>query len=267
MLKQMPESEYRAHEGVSQSFLKDVLSLSGRELQHKMKNPTQPSEKMIKGTMAHAIALEGQQVCLEGFAIDRWPSLTGNSRTKKGIIDGVEMGYQAYKKQLIATGKTMMREEEIVALEGVAASIETSFGRFFKEGNPEISMIDVEIEGVKAKGMIDFEPPEHFLFDLKITSKKLDDKQMRNFLYFDRWLVQAAFYVDLYEKITGEARDFLFFVAADYAPYPTRKMVVQFDSEGMDHGRKLYKEGIAVFRQLLEFGDDLWPNYPAFIAD
>ena len=263
MIKKIPEKEYRAIPMISQSDCKAILGMSGFEFQHYKLSGIPETQAMLRGTMAHGMALEGASYVGKEYAIDRWPSLTGKSRTQKGLVNGKEMSYQNYKTELLASGKKHIKEEDIAQAEGIARAVHRDFGKLLREGQPELPMWDIDLGGRKCKGMADFLPPAKYIFDLKTTSKLLTDSQCYKFLQYDLWKIQAAFYHDLYLKETGESRLFVFLVVNDKPPYATRKIVVQPESDMMESGRDLYLQAISTYNEYEQIDGD-WPHRPLY---
>ena len=258
-LEKLEESVYRAIKQPSQTDCKNILSMSGHEYQELKNNPTEPTPAMLRGTLAHAIALEGTDLAFSSnYAIDRYPSEFPDKKRNAG------KEYQAYKKKLLESGKPYIKEEDIATVEGIAKAAERDFGKILKDGSPEISLHGSEIvPGIKAKGMIDFLPEHNFIFDFKTTSKSLDDFQMNRFLYRDEWRIQAAFYHDLLEIETGESRPFVFLIVNEKPPFATRKMVVEPQSKCMQSGRERYIEALELYKQYTAI-EGRWPGYPMY---
>jgi len=255
----MLEKEYRALDELSQSQCKTIISESIRDWRYKQANPKPPTEAMIRGTICHkAIELGHKSVFESEYAVDRWPSETGMERTRKG--------YKEYKQSLKDSGKPYMKEEDIIKVEGILASVERDFGMLAKDGKPEVAITGVELGGVICKGLLDLEPPKDFLFDWKVTGLRLDDRQMYRFLHYELWKVQAAFYHDLYLAKYGESRAFVFLIIADYMPHNTRKLVVEPYSDAMESGRELYLGAIETYKKFKDCPFDELPKEKIYRA-
>ena len=256
MIEKIEEKVYRAMPQISQSTCKDFISMSPFAFKFNKDNPKPATSAMIRGTLAHQVALEGHKIIVDNYAYDNWPSLTGKKRTAGG--------YQQFKKELLETGKPYIKEEDLKQILGICQGVERSFAGLLKDGTPEIAIHSLElIAGIPCKGLIDFLPAENFIFDLKTTAKKLTDRQMESFLYADNWCIQAAFYCDLYKLETGEDRDFVFLIVADKEPFETRKLIVPFDSDCIRIGRELYTEALEGITNCEKEGE--WPEWKRYI--
>lgn len=264
MLIKLPEKEYRAIRQLSQSDCKAIRNMSGFEFQHYKREGLEETPSMIKGTLAHQLALEGHMHYANEFSIDRWPSITGKKRNQKGSINGVERTYKSYKDELKEAGKELIKEEDISQAEGMANAIKRDFGKLLAEGQPEIALHDINLHGHMCKGMMDFLPPKRFIFDVKTTSKELNDRQMWKFLNVDLWKIQAAFYHDLFLAETGESRWFVFLIVNNKPPYSTRKILVQPETECMEQGREFYEAALDTYAEYKKLeGGDL-PGHPMY---
>lgn len=278
---------------ISQSSLKDVLTLSCKEFYYKQKHGIKQTDAMFKGTEIHRIALEGHEVTTEDYVLDKWVTITGRDRRGKHLFTpeqhleafGVEIkekktiGPKVYKEHLQkirnnkieAMGKKpedhpdlypIVKHEDLADIEGTAKAIEDRYGRFLAKGTPEIAIHSIELEGVMCKGLLDFLPDKGYIFDLKTTATPLNDSQIKKHLNNDFWKIQAAFYHDLLLAETGESRPFAFFVVQTKPPYSTRTVVIQ--PEDMLNGREAYIKALEIYKEWERTKPEERPDWPKF---
>ena len=95
------------------------------------------------------------------------------------------------------------------------------------------------------------------LMDIKTCRDARPDEFARDCWKF-RYHVQAAFYSDAYESLTGrKPSGFLFVAVEKTAPYWSS--IFMADGEMIDQGRREYMRDLAVYAECLK--TDLWPGY------
>lgn len=296
MIEKIEEKSYREIPQISQSSLKDVLTLSCKEFYYKQKHGVKETDAMFKGTEIHRIALEGHEVTTEDYVLDKWLTITGKGR-RGGLslkakqyfeLFGVKLKNekeekhatpQAYrthleeirKNKIEAIGKKpedhpdlypIVKHEDLADIEGTAKAIEDRYGRFLAKGTPEIAIHSVELEGVMCKGLLDFLPDKGYIFDLKTTATPLNDREIKKHLNNDFWKIQAAFYHDLLLAETGESRPFAFFVVQTKPPYSTRTVVIQ--PEDMLNGREAYIKALEIYKEWETLKPEERHDWPKF---
>jgi hypothetical protein len=251
-VEKIPEEKYRKLDFMSQTRLKQLLNMTPMQWKDYEFKETVYT---LTGTLAHGIALEGMNHFDSLYAIDRWPSETGKQRR------GNE--YQDYKKGLEDSDKPYMKEEDLKNALAMARAFHERWGssKFMKSGVPELACWDVELFGIKSKGLFDFVPDNYpIIADLKTTSKDLDDKSI-HYQLLDGWAFQAAYYSQLWEKEIGERRSFVFLVVNSKSMM-TRAVKVGINSEYMQLGYDQVQEATEIYKNCLLTG--VYPGYENF---
>ena len=108
MIQKMSDSEYFAHKGISQSFLK-FLKRSPAHALHAMKNPKPPSDAMLIGTCLHALILENKRV------------FVALPESAKGASNAAKMVKSAF--YLENEGKIILSADDAAKVEAMAESV------------------------------------------------------------------------------------------------------------------------------------------------
>lgn len=266
MLRQLKDDVYRYQiRGVSQSQIKRLLDISPKEFIEEIRIEETPA--MLKGTMVHSVALEGIEIIHDHFAIDDYISKTGKKRSNS-------REYQAFKKELEhdarINNKTYIKQEDLESTRQMIKAVSDAWGKDSKqpllavEGLPEVCLYQLKIFGEHlGKGKIDFLPnTKPFIADLKTTANGLDDRSIKKKLLYDGWLLQAAYYHDLFQIETGESRTFVFLVVGKN--YQTRTVKIPPRSDAMSYGREQYLKGFQIYADCVEKNE--WLGYETYDA-
>ncbi|MEN6542335.1 PD-(D/E)XK nuclease-like domain-containing protein [Parvibaculum sp.] len=130
---------------------------------------------------------------------------------------------------------------------------------FSGAGFSELSLVWKDAEtGVWLKARPDWTPASfNFLVDLK-TSTTANPSDFARKAYGLGYHMQAAWYLDAVEAVTGEkAKNFWFVVQDKNAPYLCS--VAAFDEDAVAAGRAKNREAIRMFADCIERND--WPGY------
>lgn len=130
----------------------------------------------------------------------------------------------------------------------VSALCQNPYASRFKAGaETQVSVIQALPDGENpprwAKCRLDIVPEDpDWLCDLKTTGKPLT--QIPSIIADRGYHAQAAFYMDLWNAATGEDRNrWAFIFQSDSPPYEVA--VVELDRDGIEAGRKWYREAFA----------------------
>ncbi len=118
---------------------------------------------------------------------------------------------------------------------------------------------------IPLKCLIDIEPPKdhpvfgNCLFDAK-TTRNASPKAFGSDAMRFRYDLQGAFYVDMYNAATGEARDsFGHLIVENYPPYEYRTPPPLLTQRFIQFGRLSYQAALHIYCQALTSGK--WPSY------
>lgn len=201
MIKKIPDSEYFASEGLSNSFLQKF----DRSPAHGF-IPTGPTDAMKKGTLIHKFLLD-----LEAFDNDY---LIADIE----ISNRVCKAYKDIKKETTKEIILYKTFEELVAIKNAMQKAEfegESIGKIIE--NSELEMAIYWGENIKCKGKVDILNRDmKIIFDIKKCDNALTfQKSINNYEYYR----QAAWYLEGIQEITGENYKFIFIPIEDKFPH------------------------------------------------
>lgn len=237
----LSDEEYFASEGLSKHKLDDFAK-APLLYKYKQGKEFKPSRSMELGTLVHKLFLQNETAWAVAPDIDR--------RTKAGKEKWEEF-------LLDLGGWTAVTQQEENTIIGAVESLRGLVDNALEE--TEVAMY-WERDGVQCKGKVDgicaskgSETP--MLIDVKTTSDihAFD----RDFFKF-RYDIQAAWYSAGYERLTGKAPCFFFFVVEMQEPFLSQCVMVT--------QRTIDKANASIDTNLLHFKEcharDHWPNLP-----
>lgn len=224
--------------GLSPSGAKTLLRLPA-EYAWERGHPKAPTRSQVIGTCVHALVLEGRKT----YAV------VGNRATKAGKAEAAAAA---------EAGLTAVTAAEASDIEGMAQAVlehPTAAG-ILSDGAPEQAVIWADPDtGVTCRGFIDW-LRGNAIVDLK-TAKDASPsgfgKDAAN-LHYD---LQAAFYQDGIEHLTGETLPFLHVAVENTAPYFVA--VHQLPPEALDRGQYDMRRAIYLYNECVSTGE--WPAY------
>lgn len=180
------------------------------------------------------------------------PSL--DRRTK----DGKEKWEKFMQK---ADGLSVLTKEQDTIIEGINASVMRHPAASYLLGLKGRSEIMVnwtdEVSGLPCRGIFDRLTTSAIIIDLKTT----DDASPKGFArscHKYRYNVQAAFYIDGFERAYKQTCEGFFFIAVEKAP-PHLVAVYYLNAEDIQRGREAYRQNIEAFEACLNI--DEWQGY------
>jgi len=231
----MPDAEYRALPGLSQSALK-ALARSPAHFREAQDHPIEPTEAMQLGRIIHHLALTPG---IAPFWSVRPEGMDG--RTKEG---------KAWAEA--NAGSVIIKPDAAMRCTGTVAAV-LSHPAWPGGGDAEVS-ITGELDGVQVKGRLDLLAGST-VCDIKTTQDARPEAFQRTF-YTLKYHVQAAFYCDL-----AGVEDFVF-VAVETEP-PFACAAYRMNKAALDAGREEYRRLLALWRRCMDSGE--WPGYSAAI--
>lgn len=241
LTKDLSNSAYHAHPAISKSGL-DLIARSPAHFMYRA--PKEPSRAMEIGTAIHTALLEP----------DRY-------KKEYVTVDCEDRRASAYKEAVKTLGsERVLTRGEADKIVGMSESV---------QGNPhaqallqhdfaafEVSIITKDPEtGVDVKCRFDLLTGNKAL-DLKKTQDARPDAFAKSVANY-RYMVQAAFYSDVYRWETGdELEAFGFLVVEEEMPHASAIYVL--DDEAIQYGRKLYRRDLNRYAECLE--SETWPS-------
>lgn len=225
IIENMNFKEYLEDESMSQSALKN-LAKSPQHYQY-IKDHPHHTEAMKFGHAFHTFILEPDKFEDEYYDT---PKIRKSGNAWKEVVS-------------LAGGKEIIFEEDLKKIRDMKMQLQkNSFcAHLLNESTKEVSMFWENSETkIKCKGRLDgYYKDTNLIFDLKTTQDCINFKH--SFFKF-RYHIQAAFYLDAIQIVTGELPTaFIIFAIEKEPPYSWRTYIIYSDSEVIKTGRKEYK--------------------------
>ena len=234
----MPADIYHSHDSISNSGLK----LIGRSPAHyKYASRRESTRNMVIGSALHMAVLEPEEY-------DYVHTCEPDRRSKK------------YKDLAeVYGGDKVLTIDESIKIEGIRDSLWSKYGELLSlPGHNELSGFVADPEtGVMCRHRFDKLTNMGIAIDLKTCVDARTDafsRAINNYGYH----VQASFYMDQYEWITGEQlTDFLFFAVESDSPYAAK--MYRLSEESIHIGRDIYRKSLNLYASCKQSG--VWPGY------
>lgn len=250
LVHDMPDADYRRYPAVSQSGLKTILDSPAR-YRWERDHPT-IKDAYDFGHVVHGLVLGvGEPVARLDFP----------DRRSKAYKDAVAEAREVGAIPLLAA-----THDEAHACADAVFEHPLAGALIGRDGDSEVSLFWSDVEsGVACKGRADrvtiTDDGQHWLVDLKATGQTANPDRFGSTAASYGYHLQAAFYLDGYEQITGHRARFLNVLVETAAPHFVA--VVELDDEALDVGRAKYRDALDIYARCRESGD--WPGYtPAF---
>lgn len=198
------------------------------------------------GTMVHAFALEPDVAAsrfIAGPELDR--------RTKAG-----KEAYERVELEAVSTGARVVRSSDYHSAAACAGAVRAAMdlaGHGLHRCETEVSGFLDGFHGVNVKIRPDA-LNEDYIFDLKTTQ---DCTTFEKSIFSYGYDIQASFYCDVAEKLTGQKRKFLWVAVEKEPPYGV--MLFEPSAEILERGQNLYRKAIEQYKVCAEW--DHWPAY------
>lgn len=246
----MPDADYRRYPAVSQSGLKTILDSPAR-YRWERDHPT-IKDAYDFGHVVHGLVLGvGEPVARLDFP----------DRRSKAYKDAVAEAREAGAIPLLAA-----THDEAHACADAVFEHPLAGALIGRPGDSEVSLFWADDPtGTACKGRADrvtvTDDGQHWLVDLKTTGTTASPDRFGSTAASYGYHLQAAFYLDGYEQITGHRARFLNVLVETAAPHFVA--VVELDDEALDVGRAKYRDALDLYASCRANND--WPGYtPTF---
>jgi len=261
ILKHISNEEYHASTAISKSGLDLIAKSPAHYHAEKINEDPELKRERTKsldiGTAFHLLALEPESFDANiAVDADKYPTKKECGRT----IEEQRAEFAAAN-----AGKVIIRESDLDSkLRKMADSIRNHpAARYLLQGK---GMVEASIfckdtiHGVNCRVRPDWLREDGLIIDLKTTkdaSASGFDKAIWNYRYH----VQAAFYMDMYEVVTGKrSPGFVLIPVENTAPFLAGEPVlIEEGDDWLNIGRRAYLENIETYARCLETGK--WPGY------
>lgn len=239
----MPADVYHSHDSISNTGLKLMMRSPAH---YKYQERKESTRAMVLGSALHMACLE-PDIFYDTYRLLR---SSENRMTSE---------YKEAKKEF--GEEFVLVKPEIEKIEGMAKSLSKSNVYEFIDNyncDKELSGFSIDPEtGLMCRHRFDA-IIDGLAIDLKTTTdarKPAFSKKILDFGYH----IQAAFYSDQYNWITGgeEIDRFIFAAIETSAPYAVK--IYQLDQESIEAGRKKYRQALNEYAQCK--ASDTWPSY------
>ncbi len=221
---------------------------------HPRLNPAEVEEEereiFDRGTVAHALLLEGEKVA-EVLEYPDW--------RKNEAKAARQAARDAGKVPILAKHWTDVEAMVQAARVQLAAHKDSSDAFVFEEGKPEQTLIWFDEEfGIWCRARLDWLVDSHErIYDYKSTGMSASQEAVTRMLT-GGWDIQAEFYRRGAEAVFGARPEFRFVVQENSAPYQLG--VVGIDPSFEWAGQAKVRFAMKRFADCLKSGD--WPSYP-----
>ena len=243
LIEGMSNEAYHASEGVSKSGL-DLIDRSPAHYAFRVQR--QPTRAMEIGTAIHTAILEPERFEAEYMLLLDTKDRRASEYKQAVAVHGSERVLVASEVDNVAG-----MQESVMSQPGPRALVTAS-------GRRELSAFATDPEtGVIVRARFDMLTDDGIIVDLKKTQDARAEEFSRSVARY-RYHVQAAFYSDVYEWVTGERPQAFKFVAIEEQS-PHTAVAYQLDDDAMAHGRREYRRNLNTYAECLS--SNTWPNY------
>lgn len=239
-IQDMPAAIYHRSRGASNSGLKLVARSPAH---YKYAERKEPTRNLVIGSALHMAVLE--------------PELYAKTYLNSGAEDRRSKEYNALADK--HGGEFVLTADESKKIDGIASSLFGECGHLLElPGSSELSGFSIDPEsGLTCKHRFDKLTDCGIGIDLKTTIDARSDAFSRSINAYG-YHVQAAFYTDQYQWITGDnLKDFIFIVVESASPYACK--MYRLDQESLDIGRDIYRKCLDEYAKCKASGE--WPAY------
>lgn len=235
----LSNKDYHAHPAISKSGL-DLIARSPAHYRYRA--PKEPSRAMEIGTAIHTALLEPHRYAAEYVIVDC------EARTAS-----------VYKEAVKVHGsERVLTRSEADKIAGMSESVLGNIHAqaILKDADTEVSIITKDpVTGVDVKARFDVLQSMRSL-DLKKTQDVRPDAFAKSIANY-RYMVQAAFYSDVFEWETGDKLDAFGFLCVE-EEMPHASAIYVLDDDALEYGRKLYRRDLNLYADCLVA--DVWPS-------
>lgn len=244
-LLHIPAKQYHADQSIGHSGILKLLK-SPAHLRETLDHPQPPTPAMAFGTAVHTYVFEPDRFSGEFALTEKF-----DRRTKEGKEAAAWFEQENQ-------GKTLITSDELATLTLIRAAVHAHQGaaRLLQQGEAELSAFWIDpVTGIACRCR-----PDWFNETAIVDLKSCIDASSRGFsrtianLGYD---IQAAFYIDGIQRVTGMELPFLFVAVEKEAPHAVA--VYRADPEIIEVGRKKYQAALQLLKWCQEAGT--WPAY------
>lgn len=244
------EDAYRLAHGVSKSMIDKLAhpKTPAHLRAYLDEPPAPPTPTQIFGSLFHSELLQPEK--------------------PKSFIarpEGLDLRTKVGKKWAEANGdKQIITQDQNTAIKRMVENVwnHPAAKRLLSNSDFERSLFATDQNGIVRKGRLDvLTKAGNVLPDVKTCASAAAEDFEKSIVEY-RYMVQAAYYLDLCELV-GIKKEFFAFICVEKTP-PYAVAVYQMDELVVEWGRRLYKRDLTLYQHCLE--TDTWPGYPPEIT-
>ncbi len=262
----VPFSEYCEWDAVNASLLSAVRNSTPCHALYRRENPSEPTPALEFGRLVHLAILEPKRFAdtcrvLPGDAPRRPTDRQRNAKTPSEATVKAVAWWDAWE----ADTKETLSVDQWDAIQAMGGSVRrTQCLQYVTGGQAEVCLVwKDKATGLLCKARLDYLQQATWgavITDLKTTQDASEygfRKSVWNYCYF----IQAAFYVDGYKALTGEAPAYTWIAAEKQAPYIAKAW--EIDEDSLRAGRNAYRDLLDIWAKCVKtsvypaYGDDV----------
>lgn len=258
-------------------FQENSISVSGLKklkvspMHYKEAEEIEPTEAMTFGSAYHCFILEPERFDKEYYVFD--DSVVCGALIAKGAKSPrATNDYKTWKEQEISfsDGKTLIDKEDFEKIKAMKYRLFSHpyAKMLLTNGEPEIGIAGV-LQTSAGKINIKFKPDylkpkKHIVIDLKTCADASIDGFTRAAADMD-YHIQAAFYSDMIELMTGDKRAQTFVFIAQEKKKPFAFNLFECSPQFIGQGRYEYEMLLQLYKYCID--NDKWPGYQCFCSN
>lgn len=243
VIKDMPNDVYHAHDSISKSGLDLILRSPAH---YKFREYMEPSRAMEIGTAIHTALLEPDRFAKEYVLLKDVKDRRTSEYKQAVSVHGSE--------RVLVAGEA----DNVAGMQAAVFAHPVASSWLALPGHAELSMFAKDPEtGVVVRIRPDYLTEYGSIVDIKKTQDARQDAFSKSISTY-RYHVQAAFYMDVYQWVTGERAESFRFIAIE-EKMPHACMVYKLDDLSIAEGRRLYRQALNTYADCLASGE--WKSY------
>lgn len=248
MIAKLSDKEYFGDKTrVSNSILKILVDKTEAHARWLIENPEPPTPQMELGSLFHMLVLEPEEFVKQVVPCDM---ASKNSKAFDIFLSEHPGKIVALRKDLelvLKMASSVERDDELMGI--------------LQDDNSHKEMVfhwNDSHYNFPCRAKMDLFNREYgLILDLKTTTNACESEFSKSIEFF-KIHMQASFYKDAYETLTGEVMDQFMVVACEKdPPYMIAKYFLS--SEDLDHGKSLWVSSLGRYKKAVETG--VWPGY------
>jgi hypothetical protein len=244
-------ADYLANEAIGSSSLKKIL-LSAKDYKYALSQKSSDTSSTKLGTNVHSQMLEYEKYDSEYMIQpEDWGPLNRSPGKQR---------WDEFKKLAKDEGKTPVKYSDGEFLLRLRSEIDShdAYKTLRSKGKTEVSFY-AEIDGIKLKSREDLWLPEdREVWDIKTTSKPLDDESLERTVFSNGYHFSAAHHMQVMNTAGFPVNRWGWIFVSTGTPCP-HIIIKEADEELLEAGRRDWKYAFETLKECIETGE--WKGY------